>query len=421
MRAISVHRGWPIYYGWLVLAASAVSEMLAVGTTGYASGLFVLPLQHEFHISRTAASSTVLILFLGSAVFAPMVGRLLDRYPARIVIALGAVLFALSMAAIALSHTLWIMALILLLPAAASLVAIGPMNTATMASRWFFRRRGLALGIAAIATSGGGFTVVPLLSMAIQQYGWRIALLAEAAALAVIIVALALLVVRDSPAAAGLADHPENAGSARAETRLALADTGSLGWRAILSSRAFWLAAGTLALVSGTSQALLVALVPFAAQLGFSAGAAALLIAAFSICAGVTKIVAGLLADRVDLRWLLAAGGLLMALAWLGLSISPGYELLLTAACLGGVALGFALPSTAALIAAMFGAARFATVMGWAYTLLLSCAVASVLFAGIVYDRSGSYRLAFLIFAGLLALQFMAILLLPLPRHGRGA
>ena len=49
----------PIYYGWLVLAASAVAEMLAMGTTGYASGLFVLPMQAEFHISRTAASSSI--------------------------------------------------------------------------------------------------------------------------------------------------------------------------------------------------------------------------------------------------------------------------------------------------------------------------------------------------------------------------
>ena len=38
----------PFYYGWLVLAAGAVSEMLATGSTAYAAGLFVLPLQAEF-------------------------------------------------------------------------------------------------------------------------------------------------------------------------------------------------------------------------------------------------------------------------------------------------------------------------------------------------------------------------------------
>jgi MFS family permease len=108
-----------------------------------------------------------------------------------------------------------------------------------------------------------------------------------------------------------------------------------------------------------------------------------------------------------------------MALAWFALSTSPGYGLLLAGACMAGIALGFALPSTAALIAATFGAARFASVMGWAYTVLLGSAIASVLFSGIVFDRAGSYHPAFLTFAVLAALQFAAILALPLPHQSR--
>lgn len=86
----------PIYYGWLVLAASAVPELLAQGVTSYAAGLFVLPLQAEFHISRANANSAILILFLGAAVIAPLVGKILDRYPIHLVISLD---FALPTAA----------------------------------------------------------------------------------------------------------------------------------------------------------------------------------------------------------------------------------------------------------------------------------------------------------------------------------
>ena len=53
----------PVYYGWFVLASSAVCELLVQGATLYSAGLFVLPLQAEFHISRAAANSSVLILF----------------------------------------------------------------------------------------------------------------------------------------------------------------------------------------------------------------------------------------------------------------------------------------------------------------------------------------------------------------------
>ena len=89
-----------IYYGWFVLAASAISELLAQGATSYAAGLFVLPLQAEFHVSRADANSSILILFLGAAVASPLVGKMLDRYPIRWVILLGAVVFSAALAII---------------------------------------------------------------------------------------------------------------------------------------------------------------------------------------------------------------------------------------------------------------------------------------------------------------------------------
>ena len=408
----------PFYYGWLVLLASAISELLAQGATSYASGLFVLPLQAEFHLSRTAASSTVLLLFVGSALFAPVVGRLLDRYPARFVIAAGAVLFALSLSAIALSHNLLLMALTLLLPGAAGFVAIGPLSTSTMASRWFFRRRGLALGLAAVATSGGGFVVVPLLSQAIQRFGWRSALLGEAVVLAIVIAVAVLIFVRDNPAQVGLQDHPENAGSTAAEAYLGV---GRPNWRLIVFSRAFWLAAWTMALVSATCQALVVTLVPYSIQLGHAPASVAVLIAAFSICAAVTKVGAGLLSDRMNLRWLLALAAATMMACWLVVLVSPAYGSLMASACLAGIALGLTLPASAALIARSFGAARFGAVMGWSYSLLLVLIIALVLFSGIVFDRTGGYHAAFATFAVMLAGLLLAILLLPLPRRDQPA
>jgi MFS family permease len=161
---------------------------------------------------------------------------------------------------------------------------------------------------------------------------------------------------------------------------------------------------------------MVVTLVPYGIQLGYAARLVAMLIAGFSVCAGITKVVAGLLADRMDLRWLLAMAAGLMAAAWLAVALSSAYESLLSSACLGGIALGLALPSSAALVAGSFGAARFGTVMGWAYSLLLALAIVLVLFAGIVYDRAGGYRPAFVTFAVMLGCLLLAILLLPLPR-----
>ena len=335
--------GFPFYYGWLILAVAAVSELLVQGATSYSAGLFVLPLQAEFHISRADANSPVLILFFGAALVSPFVGRLIDRFPIRLVMSLGAAIFSLSLIGIASSTSLRVMALILVLPCAIGFMSIGPLTTAAMAARWFHRRRGLALGLAAVATSGGGFIVVPLLSRAIQIHGWRLGLIYEAVAMAIIIILLTLLVLRDNPVDLGLDGHPENQGRPAAASLSKDRNAGNrpaLTWREILASRAFWIPSLVLATVSGTSQALVVTLVPYAIGMHFAATSAAVLISAFAISAAVTKVSAGILADYVNQRLLLIAAALFMTLSWLTLALFAGYWALFASSCMGGVALG---------------------------------------------------------------------------------
>ena len=391
-------RSSPVYYGWFILAASAVSEMLVQGATSYASGLFVLPLQAEFHVSRAVASLPVLIMFAGAMLIAPLVGRALDTRTIRLVVPLGAVFLAVSFVGIAASHSLLVMALILFVPAAIAFMAAGPLNTSTLASRWFYRRRGLAQGLAAVATSGGGFTVVPLLSAAIQHYGWRPTLLCEGLIDAVLIVALALLVLRDRPSDMGLQDHPENQGRP-ANT----AKTERLRWSDILYSRAFWVPCLTLAAVSGTSQAIVITLVPYGVQMGMKPVTAALSISVFAIVAAITKVVAGLLADHVNQHALLIVAALSMTMSWLSLTLVAAPPALFAASCLAGIALGCALPTTAGLVANKFGSAHFGQVMGWGYALLAALLLSSVIFAGIMFDITRSYHIPFMVFAIFLA------------------
>jgi len=386
---------WPVYYGWLVLAAAALAELLAQGATSYASGLFVLPLQAEFHISRADANSSVLILFLGAALAAPFAGRLLDAWPVRKIVPLGALLFGAALAGIALAPSLWMMALLLLVPCALGYVMISSLMSTTLVARWFWRRRGLAMGIAVVATSGGGLVVVPLLARAIAAHGWRTALLAEAGIVTAIIMSAALLFLRDRPDDRGLAAHPENDGRAAAEP------SAHPGWRVILGRRAFWIPALTQALISGVSQALVVTIVPYGVALGVPPVSAAFYISAFAICAAATKILAGLLADRMDLNRLAPAAVLFLVLSQLLLLQVPSHGGLLAASCLGGVALGWILPTAAGLIARDFGSASFGAVMGGAYTLTLCMAIAATRFIGTVYDATHAYTAAFLTFLAL--------------------
>src|SRR5882672_9738245 len=201
----------PVYYGWWVLGAGAITEMLVTGSASYAAGLFVLPLERELSLSRAAASSAIPISFAGAAIMAPLVGYLLDRFSAQWVVAIGALSLGLGFLSIAATSSIPVMVLALFLPVAFGAIAIGPLTTSTLASRWFYKRRGRALGIAAVATSGGGIVVVPLLTMAIDSYGWRTALASEALLIMLTVVALAFFVIRSGPDDHAKS-HAENSG-----------------------------------------------------------------------------------------------------------------------------------------------------------------------------------------------------------------
>ena len=78
------------YRGWLVLAAAFLSAMMAVGCSSYIFGLFVVAVTREFGISRAEANNGMIALMIGAAIWAPVVGQLLDRLSARLVMSAGA-------------------------------------------------------------------------------------------------------------------------------------------------------------------------------------------------------------------------------------------------------------------------------------------------------------------------------------------
>jgi MFS family permease len=388
-----------IYYGWWVLGTGAVAEILSIGSTSYSAGFFVLPLQKEFGLSRASASLPVLILYLGAVCFAPFAGRLMDRYPIRWIASLGALLFATSFALIAAISSPPLMALLLLLPAAAGFALFGPIMPPTLAARWFYRNRGLAQGIAAIAASGGGLIVAPLVSKTIAAYGWRIALAGEAAILFVLVAGLSLLILKDNPIRAGLGENKENQGRPDAALLAVHAGQGGApsfrGWREILGHAGFWGPSLLLATASGVGEAIVVAVPPYGQQLGIATALLASLIALFAAATALSKIVAGVLADRLDKRILMFCSALGMPLSFIMLSWFSGYSALMAASCFAGAATGGILPVATALLQTRFGAARFGAIMGCTYALMGTAAILAVEFSATLFDLTGGYHQAF--------------------------
>jgi MFS family permease len=206
-------------------------------------------------------------------------------------------------------------------------------------------------------------------------------------------------------------DLPQSVDAARTSPR-------QPGWRLqqILTTMNFWAVVVAIAAITAVNQAIVVTIVPYGTELGFSPGSVALLITAFSISAAIVKVGSGILAEYIDQRLIMLASALAMIASLLVLLTFSSYPALMIACCLAGTALGCILPSTAVLVASCFGSPSFGTVMGAVYVAIGISSIASVRFVGGVFDRNGNYREAFIIFVILSVVAALGSLMVRPPR-----
>lgn len=409
----------PLFFGWWIVLAGFITTALAIGSTTYSFGLFVGPLTAEFGLSRANANVGFIALLLGFALWAPLVGRLLDALPARRVMIGGALLFAGGFALIAMARSPALMALAILGPVAAGTVSVGALAANTVAARWFQRQRGRALGVLAVATSAGGFTMPPLVAWLMQSQGWRTALVAQGLLLATLAIVVILALVRDRPEDLGLA--PDGAAPRPAASAATMAPaTEAWTFGRLLRTRNFWLLSCGAGILLGADQALLSSMIPYGTDAGLTPAQAALLMSSLTFSAILGKLVIGALADRFDKRLLFCAVAACNFAFLAILLIGPGYGVLLAACAVIGLAIGGTYPLWTTLAADCFGTASFGAVLGSMNLVLMPFSIVAVRYIGEVFDRSGSYGPAFMTFMVTAVIATSLILALRVPGKVRG-
>jgi MFS family permease len=384
-----------IYYGWYIMALSMLALMVTTGATMNAFGLYVLPASQDFHLSRATMNTGLILMNAGSAIASLVLGRLVDRYPARLIMAVGGAALASSLVGLGLSRALWLSALLLTVPMGVGMAGTGNLTSPALVARWFTARRGRALAITMMGMSVATIVAAPPVAWLIDRFGWRESLIVLGVIVAVVI-ALLLPWVRNAPGP----DDRETAGMAEAPAAAGAVATGdvSLSPRQLLAIPQFWALVFGTALAMALFQGLLVSLIPIGREAGFSTTKAASLISAMGIAAIITKLVVAWLADRLDRAFALACLYAMLGLASAEMLFAHSYPTLVLAAVLLGVAAGATMPLAMALLADRFGAKSFGTASGMlTFTISVISAIA-VRYAGEVYDRTGGYDLMFYTF-----------------------
>ncbi len=161
--------------GWKVLIASLLGTAFGASPLPFNTvGFFIDPLQQEFGWTRTEISLGITIYGVLGALLAPVFGWLADRFGVRQVALASLTTFALIFASFSIipGNLYWYYALWVLI----GLFGIGstPITWSRAINLWFFKQRGLALGLTLVGTSISAMALPIITTWLINDFGWRV-------------------------------------------------------------------------------------------------------------------------------------------------------------------------------------------------------------------------------------------------------
>jgi nitrate/nitrite transporter NarK len=388
-----------IFYGWYMVAASIAVNTIFSAAYFQGFGVLIIPIERTFGWERWVISAAMSLRQLESGILSPAVGFLLDRFSSAKLIFWSAVVSALGF--IGLGFTNGIIAFFLFF-VIISLGASGVSHAVTwpvIISRWFRRKRGLAIGLAVTGPIFGS-PIVILNTQIEEAYGWRAVLVGYGIVILIGVTLLSML-VRDRPEPYGLrpdGDPPEE--DASTERSIGSSprrpDTG-LTLHAVLRTKEFWLFTSYLSGTFAVNSAFQVHMIPYFQQdVGLTSAWAAAVLSMVFVISGIGRVGGGYLLDKIDYRLVLAVVATMMGFALLYLQLVDvgTVSATLPFALMFGVSFGCLVPMRGAVGSIMFGTRAIGGVLGILQGAPVAAGVIGPLVMGIIFDLNGNYSVA---------------------------
>ena len=392
-----IMRGTRFHYAWIVLACIFLVLLTSAGIRATPS-VMILPLEHEFGWSRTTISFIISVNIALYGLIGPFSAAAMQRYGIRPMV-IGALLLLSSGTFASTFMTLpWHMVLIWgIVVGAGSGIAANTL-AATIVSRWFETRRGLAMGILTASAATGQMVFLPLMAYMVDHAGWR-AVALMVSGVAALAIPLVLVFLPERPESIGLRRYgmPDITTGAQKEDILPAQNPLMIALNAIrkaIKIRDFWLLFFSFFVCGMSTNGYIGShFIAMCSDYGISAVGGASILATMGMLDLVGTTMSGWLSDRFNPRvllfWYYGLRG--VALLFLPHAFGLSYFGLPVFAFIYGLDWIATVPPTVRLANDVFGRLSAPIIFGWIVAGHQLGAASATLLAGAMRNSIGSY------------------------------
>ena len=376
-----------IFRGWFVLAGLFVTMTVTSGLGFYAQGVFLDALVVEQGFSVSVAGAGTGIFFAVSGIAGYYAGSLLSKFDVRLVMTVGSLIGAIGLALLGQVRNEAQMVLVMVVFGIGfALTSLVP--SSAIVTRWFVRKRSIALSIASSGLSLGGIAISPVIATIVDADSliyWAPRL---AIAFLIGMLPAVLFLVRPAPEALGLrpdGDPPLASGAPPP-------NPAGVSFKEAVRSRYFILISVTFVIVMAAQVGAIQHTKMTKDRIDIDTARTALMV--LSGTSVVARILGGIAATKISLTGLTAA---LMAVQSVGiavLAVGQSKLVILIGAVILGAAMGNLLMFHPLLLADAFGVKDYPRIYGMGQLIMILGVGSGPFLVGLIRDAS-SYRAAF--------------------------
>ena len=399
-----------VFFGWYIVVATMATMFVGGSVQGYATGVFLVPMSNEFNWTSTEFIGAITVSYIVTAIMAVFIGSYIDEHGGRKLMFIGTFIMIICLLSLGEIQTLWqwylIRGIMLSIGVAMATFLVAQ---ATLA-KWFIIRRGRAIGISLVGLSTTGILTPLLLTPFVDTFGWR-------AGWQIMALITALLLF---PAATTMRRQPEDHGMLPdgAQTnsqngKLIHQEEKSITRKEAMRTSTFWIVLIAYALSSLTFPAVGAHTIPFLTDLGFERTRAAAMLSLFAFPGLLTRPIWGIIADKVDIRFLsfiaFAACPIGILIILIG-TPDLNYTLVIIGYLILGISISGVVPLQEIIWPQLFGRKHIGSIRGAVMPFMIILSSTSPLLVSAYYDFIGNYTGIWIIFGSLSVVASVIIL-----------